>query len=64
MQVRDIVTLRCREIAEMLHDQLDGRLAPADAACVEQHLHACTWCMNYLDQMRATIALLGELRRP
>jgi predicted anti-sigma-YlaC factor YlaD len=62
--VQNIVNLRCREIVELLRDQLDGRLAPADAVCVEQHLHACTWCMTYLDQMRTTIALLGELRRP
>ena len=61
--VQSIVSLKCRDVVELARDHLDGRLAPRDAATFEQHLHACSWCMTYMEQLRATIALLAELGR-
>lgn len=61
-RVRGIVELTCKEIVEIIGDYFAGVLPPADRAVFEQHLHACTWCMDYLEQMRATRAATGTLR--
>jgi len=53
--------MTCREVVEVITEYLDGTL-PADARDrFEAHLAECPYCVNYLDQMRATIAALGEL---
>lgn len=62
MSVRDVVDLTCKEIVEIIGDFFDGKLAPDDQVRFEQHLHGCTWCMTYLDQMRQTRAVAGTLR--
>jgi predicted anti-sigma-YlaC factor YlaD len=56
--------ITCREVVEIVGDYLGGVLQPADHARFEQHLHACTWCMTYLDQVRDTIELTGHLAAP
>jgi predicted anti-sigma-YlaC factor YlaD len=61
-RVRNIVELTCKEIVEIIGDYLAGDMPPDDLVVFEQHVHACTWCMDYLDQMRATRALTGTLR--
>lgn len=61
MSVRDPAEITCREVVEIVGDYLAARMEPADQVRFEQHLHACTWCMTYLDQLRATIDLTGQL---
>jgi anti-sigma factor RsiW len=51
----------CRELVELVTDYVEGALTPADAARFEWHISTCGACAAYLDQMRTTIAVLGEL---
>lgn len=55
---RDIA---CIELVELLTDYLEGVLPPDEVAAVEAHLALCPHCQVYLDQMRATIAVLGSV---
>jgi hypothetical protein len=61
-RVRDPAVLTCREIVELVTDYECAALDAGDRARFEQHLFACTWCMDYLKQMRTTVALTGEPR--
>lgn len=54
--------MTCRELVEVITDYLEGTLPEADRARFDEHLEECPYCVSYLDQMRATIATLGELR--
>jgi anti-sigma factor RsiW len=53
--------LTCKELVELVTEYLDGSLAPEDRDRFEQHLVLCDGCAWYLEQMRTTIALTGEL---
>ena len=53
--------MSCRELVEVITDYLDGTMAADDRARFDAHLAECPYCVNYLDQMRETIASLGEL---
>jgi anti-sigma factor RsiW len=53
--------LRCQELVELVTDYLEGALAPGEAARFEAHISACQGCAAYLEQMRQTLSLLGEL---
>jgi predicted anti-sigma-YlaC factor YlaD len=52
--------LTCRELVELVTDYLEGALSPRDRLDFERHLVWCSWCRDYLDQMRTTITLTGE----
>ena len=51
----------CRRATELITDYLDGALSPPERARFEAHLAQCDGCTAYLDQMRATIAVVGRL---
>ncbi len=53
--------LSCREIVELVSDYLEGALDAPTTAKVEAHLAVCPGCETYLAQLRATVALLGEV---
>lgn len=53
--------LPCRELVELITEYLEDRLSAADRARFEAHLAACEACRAFLDQYRATIAVLGRL---
>lgn len=53
--------LTCREIVELVTDYLDGDLDADTTAALEAHLAVCPGCARYLDQIRETIATLGEI---
>ena len=55
------LTVTCREIVELVTDYLEGEVDTATAAEIEAHLALCEACTVYLDQMRATIDLLGHV---
>jgi predicted anti-sigma-YlaC factor YlaD len=55
---RDIV---CRQAVELVTDYLEGALTRRDRARFEHHLRGCPHCREYLEQMRATIAVLGRV---
>jgi anti-sigma factor RsiW len=53
--------MTCRELVEVVSDYLEDRLPPDDERRLEEHLRECPYCVEYIDQMRQTIAALGEL---
>jgi anti-sigma factor RsiW len=54
--------LECRQVVELVNDYLEGALIPAERVRFEMHLDDCPHCVTYLEQVRATIGLLGRLR--
>jgi anti-sigma factor RsiW len=54
--------MRCRELVEVVTDYVEGTLPERDRIRFDAHLGACPFCETYLDQMRDTIARLGQLR--
>ena len=55
--------LTCSQVVELVTAYLDRRLTADDTERFEEHLAFCEGCSTYLDQMRATIAATGRLRR-
>lgn len=53
--------LTCQELVELITDYLEGALMPTDRERFEAHLAQCVHCYTYLEQMRATIKLVGRL---
>jgi anti-sigma factor RsiW len=53
--------LACREVVELVTDYLEGALDERDRARFEGHLGGCDGCAAYLDQMRLTLRLAGQL---
>ena len=58
---RNGVGLSCDEVVRLVSDYLEGALTQADAARFDAHIVMCDGCAAYLDQMRETIRLVGEL---
>jgi len=54
----------CRDVVELVHEYLEDALSARERAAFEQHLHACPWCLTYLDQIRATARGVRELAAP
>ncbi len=53
--------LVCQELVELVSDYLSHTLPASERARFEQHLETCPPCTSYLAQMKATLALAGEL---
>ena len=53
--------MSCRELVEAVTDYLEGRLPARDRERLEAHLEVCPHCVEYVDQIRRTIAALGSL---
>jgi anti-sigma factor RsiW len=53
--------MSCRELVEVVTDYLEDTMDPRERQRFEAHLEECPYCVNYLAQMRETIAALGEL---
>jgi anti-sigma factor RsiW len=56
--------LVCQELVELVTQYLEGRLEAGARARFEAHLAACEGCQIYLDQMRRTIWLAGQIGAP
>ena len=54
--------LTCAELVELVTDYLEDALPAEERERFEEHLTICEGCLNYVDQMRTTIALTGRLR--
>jgi hypothetical protein len=61
-RVSDPAVLTCKQIVELVTEYQSRALDGPDRARFEQHLFACTWCMDYLQQMNRTIATVGSLK--
>ena len=51
----------CRDVVEVVNDYLEDAMAPEERAAFEQHLHACPWCLTYLNQIRASSAFVRRV---
>jgi anti-sigma factor RsiW len=51
----------CRDVVEVVNDYLEDAMSPQERAAFEQHLHACPWCLTYLNQIRATASFVRRV---
>jgi anti-sigma factor RsiW len=51
----------CRQAVDLMTEYLEGALSPRDRERFEAHLADCDHCVEYLAQIRATIALVGHI---
>jgi Putative zinc-finger len=61
MTIRAPEQMACREFVELVTEFLEGTLPLNDRTRFEHHLVFCTWCVDYLQQMRDTLRLSGRL---
>src|SRR5207244_3998755 len=54
--------IACQELVEVITDYLEGDLSKRDRRRFDAHIEGCPHCTEYLDQIRATIAVSGRLR--
>jgi putative zinc finger protein len=52
----------CMEVVELATEYVEGALSPMDATLFELHLNFCDGCDVFIDQIRETARLAGELR--
>ncbi len=55
--------LRCRDIADLASDYVNGDLSWLGRFAVRLHLTMCRFCRRYVRQMRETVGLLRGLRK-
>ena len=53
--------ISCREIVQIVNDYVEGVLPAEEREGVELHLNLCDGCSDYLEQLRLSIVLTGEL---
>jgi anti-sigma factor RsiW len=54
--------MTCQELVELVTEYLEGALPEGDGARFETHLATCVHCVNYLEQVRITVRVVGHLR--
>ena len=58
--IRRQLAISCADALELMTDHLEGALSKADAARMRAHLAGCQPCSVFLDQLRATIAVVHD----
>jgi predicted anti-sigma-YlaC factor YlaD len=53
--------ITCHQLVELVTEYLEGTMEPSERARLEHHLSTCRPCRHYLDQMRRTIATVGQI---
>jgi len=51
----------CQELVELATPYLEGTMGRRERARVERHLAGCDGCQAYVEQMRATLRLVGRV---
>jgi anti-sigma factor RsiW len=51
----------CRAVAELVTEYVEGALDAERRAAVEAHLDCCGWCRAYLEQIRITVRVVGDM---
>jgi anti-sigma factor RsiW len=59
--VSEEIVVPCHDFVEQVTDYLEGTLDPDVRAAIDRHLAACDGCTAYLEQIRATIAQVGQV---
>lgn len=57
----DARSLDCRRAVALMSDYVEGALAEGDRRRLKGHLATCPPCIEYLAQIRATIAAAGQV---
>ena len=55
--------LSCRDIVEHVTDYIEDALPTEERRRFEHHLTYCPGCVTYVDQIRETIRVTGQLPR-
>jgi anti-sigma factor RsiW len=55
--------LACQQVVELVTAYLDDVLDPADRERFEEHLVFCDGCQNYLEQIRTTVRVAGQIEQ-
>lgn len=53
--------MSCEELVELVTDYFEDALTAPERGRFEAHLHKCPGCHTYVEQMRTTIQLTGQL---
>lgn len=53
--------MTCAEIVELVTAYLEGTLDPATEQRFAEHLELCDGCSTYVEQIRRTVAEVGEV---
>ena len=53
--------MSCKELVELATEYLEGTMPAAERARLQRHLENCPGCVNYLEQMESTLAILGHI---
>jgi anti-sigma factor RsiW len=53
--------LSCQELVELVTDYLEGALPEDERRRFAEHIDGCEGCRRYVEQMRATLEVTGEL---
>ena len=56
-----VEALSCQELVELVTAYLEGALPSDERERFERHIETCDGCGQYLEQMRTTIRLTGQL---
>ena len=59
MRLEDDLT--CAELVELVTEYFDGALVERDRERFEEHIVFCDGCQNYLQQMRTTLDIVGQI---
>ncbi|HET9109981.1 MAG TPA: zf-HC2 domain-containing protein [Ktedonobacterales bacterium] len=54
--------MTCKELVELVTAYFEDALPEDERTRFERHLSVCPGCDTYVDQMRQTVALVGDLR--
>jgi anti-sigma factor RsiW len=63
-EIRRQLQISCADALELMTDHLEGALSEADGSRMRAHLAGCEPCRVFLDQLRATIQIVGETGPP
>jgi len=53
--------MTCQELVELVTDYVEGVLPEPERARLDAHVAECSYCGEYIAQMRQTIDALGKL---
>lgn len=58
------LVVACREFVELVTEHLEGTLPEEMERAIGTHLELCQPCVEYLEQTRTTVRLLGTVPTP
>jgi hypothetical protein len=61
MSATEPTPISCREAVELVTEYVEGTLGPDGRAAFEGHLGCCGWCRAYLEQIRITVRVVGDV---